>query len=135
LKEYFDLKTVLNLRDGKEIVEWEAKAAKELGIDFINIPMNAAEEQSIEKIERILDIITDKSRQPIFVHCHGGKDRTGLIFAAYRIKYGHWGIEDAYKEMLGYGFDEAYYQINKSLRKWYDYIRQERLKVSETRGF
>jgi protein tyrosine phosphatase (PTP) superfamily phosphohydrolase (DUF442 family) len=135
LKEYFDLKTILDLRDGKGIVEWEAKLAKELGIDFINIPMSGAKEQSVEKIEQILNIITDKSRQPIFVHCHAGKDRTGLIFAAYRIKYDHWSIEDAYKEMLGYGFDEAYYQMNKSLRKWYDYIRQEKVRPSGTQGF
>ena len=123
LKEYFDIKTLLDLRDGKSIVEWEKRTAEQLGINFISIPMDAGKEQSVEKIEQILNIITDKSRQPIYVHCHAGKDRTGLIFAAYRIKYDHWGIEDAYKEMLGYGFDEAYYQVNRSLRKWYDYTR------------
>jgi protein tyrosine/serine phosphatase len=93
---------------------------------FINIPMEAEQEQGTEKIQECLDIITDKARQPIFVHCHGGKDRTSLIFAAYRIKYDHWGIEDAYKEMLAYGYNENFYNLNKSLRNWYDYVVEGR---------
>ena len=120
LKEYFDLKTILNLRDDKAEVERERKVAEGLGLDFINIPMDTGEEQSIEKIQEALDIITDKKRQPIYVHCHGGKDRTGLVFAAYRIKYDHWGLEGAYKEWLAYGFNENYFNLNKSLRKWCD---------------
>jgi len=126
LKEYFGLKTILDLRSEPKLVEWESKAAKKLGIEFINIPMEAEQEQSTVKIKAVLDIITDKKYQPIYVHCHGGKDRTGLIFAAYRIKYDRWGIEDAYKEWLAYGYNENYYQLNKSLRNWYDYQQQEK---------
>lgn len=125
LKEYFGLKTILDLRSEPKELEWESKKAQKLGIGFINIPMETGQEQSVTKIKAILDIITDKNRQPIFVHCHAGKDRTGLIFAAYRLKYDHWGIEDAYKEWLAYGFNENYYNLNKSLRKWQDYLQQE----------
>jgi protein tyrosine/serine phosphatase len=123
LKEFFGLKTILSLRDSTENMDWEEREAGRLGIDFINIAMDTAQEQPVEKIKECLDIITDKERQPIFVHCHGGKDRTGLIFAAYRMKYDRWGIEDAYKEMLAYGYNENYYKLNESLRRWYDYLR------------
>lgn len=124
LKEFFGLKTVLSLRDSTEGAEQEKGMVEKLGMDFINIPMDAGQEQSVEKINQVLGIITNKSRQPIFVHCHGGKDRTGLVFGAYRIKYEHWGIEDAYKEMLGYGYNENYYNLNRSLRKWYDNLQE-----------
>jgi protein tyrosine phosphatase (PTP) superfamily phosphohydrolase (DUF442 family) len=128
LKGYFDLKTIVNLRGKGEMadIEQENKFAKELGLDFVSFPMDAETEQSVEKIQDVLDIITDKARQPVYVHCHGGKDRTGLVFAAYRLKYDHWGLEDAYKEWLAYGYNENFYNLNKSLRKWYDHLQGEK---------
>jgi len=107
LKQHYNVITILCLRSGQEHNEWERKIVEELGMRFINIAMKGSEKQSKEKLEKCLDIIRKKSNQPIFVHCQAGKDRTGLVFAAYRIKYHRWSLQDALTEMLAYGYDRA----------------------------
>jgi len=119
LREHYNVKTILNLREDKTHNKKEKRQVEELGMNFINIPMNGKEKQSIEKIERCLSIISDESNKPIFVHCRSGKDRTGLIFAAYRIKYDDWDLKDALTEMFAYGFDQDYCaNLEKSLIEW-----------------
>ncbi len=122
------VKTILNLRSHREDIEREKAIAEKLGLNFINIPMHGNMEQGAEIIEQCLDIINDKSNQPIFVHCLGGKDRTGLIFAAYRIKYDNWTLDDALMEMLAYGYDRIrFFNLEESLIKWVTW----REKISE----
>jgi protein tyrosine/serine phosphatase len=38
------------------------------------------------------------------VHCKNGWDRTGLACGCWRIWYNHWPKENAYQEMLRFGF-------------------------------
>jgi protein tyrosine/serine phosphatase len=118
LKRYCGIKTILNLRNDNSCKP-EEKYVKKLGIKFINIPMDATQEQSIATIEKAIAIINDKANQPIFVHCYAGKDRTGIIFAAYRIKYNNWSMEDALMEMLVYGYDRILFpNLERSLYNW-----------------
>lgn len=126
LKDRYNVKTILSLRNNKQHNKWEERLVEGLGVNFINIPMDRTKEQSIEKIEMCLNIINDKSKKPIFVHCHAGKDRTGLIFAAYRIKQDNRSFKDAFMEMLAYGYDEVkYYNLKKSLIKWHNYVHKD----------
>ena len=97
----------------------EKAIVEKLGMKFVSLPMLASEAQSPKKIDQVLSIITDKSQQPVFVHCQAGKDRTGLVFAAYRMKYDHWSQADAVEEMLAYGYDrDCCSDLEKSLIKW-----------------
>lgn len=122
LRNYYKVKTVLSLRRNNYHNKQEEKVVNKLGMDFINIPMNGRMEQSRERIEKYLNIINATSAQPIFVHCRGGKDRTGLIFAAYRIKYNGWSLNEALTEMLAYGYDKrAFPALKESLIKWNQY--------------
>lgn len=119
LKEYCGVKTILDLRCDKENLEWEKEIVEGLGMNFINVPMSGRQEQSMETIEQCLGIISNKSNQPIFVHCHGGKDRTGMVFAAFRMKYDKWSYKEALLEMLLYGYDRGCcLELEKSLAKW-----------------
>jgi len=119
LKERAGLKTILSLNDNQQTNEQESFAASQIGVGFINIPMSALDEQAPDKIKACLAIINDKSRHPIFIHCQAGKDRTGLIMAAYRVKYGHWSLSEALNEMLLYGYDRVNFPaMELSLRKW-----------------
>lgn len=124
LKEQCGLKTVLFLRRSKEKIKSEKKFLEGLGIRFISIPMDGGKEQSIETIEQCLKIISDKMNQPILIHCEAGKDRTGLVIAAYRIKYNGWSFDDALKEWILYGYDRVCcLDLEKSLRKWMDWSK------------
>lgn len=128
LKDHFKIKTILSLRRDRRHNDWERNVAKRLNVEFISMPMSAGEEQSIDKIEKCLSIITDISMQPVFVHCHAGKDRTGLIMAAYRVKYEGWDPKEAIREMLAYGYDQTrFYPLKNSLRKWYSSLDGKRM--------
>jgi protein tyrosine phosphatase (PTP) superfamily phosphohydrolase (DUF442 family) len=59
-----------------------------------------------EDIVKFLQIANDKTKQPVFVHCQHGSDRTGTMCALYRISVDGWTKEQAIKEMTegGFGF-------------------------------
>ncbi len=119
LKKNAGVKTIVDLRNEKDLIKKEKKLVEGQGMRFISIPMNGTQEQSPQVINSVLSIITDKARQPIFVHCAAGKDRTGMVFAAYRMKYDHWSQDKAVQEMLSYGYDrKCCSNLEKSLTKW-----------------
>lgn len=51
--------------------------------------------------------------KPILVHCQHGSDRTGVVFALYRIIFENWSKQDAIKEMKegGFGYHVKYTNI------------------------
>jgi protein-tyrosine phosphatase len=69
-----------------------------------------------EEIVRWLQIITNKDRTPVFVHCKHGADRTGTMVAIYRIAIQGWSKEDALKEMKDGPF--GHHKIFKNLRNY-----------------
>jgi protein tyrosine/serine phosphatase len=48
-----------------------------------------------EEMIKVLQILMDPNRTPVFVHCQHGADRTGLICAAYRLVICGWTKEEA----------------------------------------
>jgi protein tyrosine phosphatase (PTP) superfamily phosphohydrolase (DUF442 family) len=94
------IKTVVSLRAFHG--EREAVAAAGLGYERISFKVWHPED---EDLRRFLAIVTDPSRQPVFVHCLRGADRTGTAVAAYRICVEGWGREEAIEEMVDGGFE------------------------------
>jgi hypothetical protein len=52
-----------------------------------------------EDVVRFLRIATDPARQPVFVHCQHGSDRTGMMCAIWRVAVDGWSKADAVREM------------------------------------
>lgn len=50
--------------------------------------------------------MNDPQHAPVFLHCHHGADRTGLMVGVYRVTFCGWTKEAAIQEMVegGYGF-------------------------------
>jgi protein tyrosine/serine phosphatase len=48
--------------------------------------------------------VKDQANAPIYVHCAGGRHRTGIVTAVYRMTFEGWNIEKAYDEMKDYDF-------------------------------
>ena len=96
------IKTVLDLRSDSE------RGAKELaeaaGLRYINLPMAKREYPQPDAAQRFLEIVNDSSVWPVYVHCAGGRHRTGAMIAAYRITVDGWDLDRAYQEMKEYGF-------------------------------
>jgi protein tyrosine/serine phosphatase len=72
-----------------------------------------------EDVIRWLQVVTDKSKQPIFVHCQHGADRTGTMVAIYRIIVEGWSKEEAIKELTegGFGFHSIWDELVDYIQK------------------
>ena len=67
-----------------------------------------------------LKIALDPSRQPVFVHCKHGADRTGMAIASYRMVVDGWTNDAAYEEMTkgGFGFHSIWWDIKKFVKNF-----------------
>ncbi|MFT3746467.1 MAG: tyrosine-protein phosphatase [Pyrinomonadaceae bacterium] len=96
------VQTVIDLQDDPK--PWEKVEAEAAGLRYINIPMADGSYPDPKHIEEFLKLANDPEVGVFFAHCAGGRHRTGITAAAYRMtKYG-WGIDQAYKEMKNYDF-------------------------------
>ena len=71
-----------------------------------------------DDVVRFLQIVTDESRLPAFVHCRRGADRTGMMVAIYRIAVQGWDKEQAIAEMTQGGF-----RFNSGWQNLVQYVR------------
>lgn len=80
-----------------------ARAVESGGFRYILMPL-AEEPPSPAQVGEFISIIDDSAGQPVFVHCKRGKVRTGVMLALYRIIRQGWSNEDAFNEMLCFGY-------------------------------
>jgi protein tyrosine/serine phosphatase len=97
------VKTTIDLtdRDGDSNEERLAEAA---GLKFFKIAMNTRVVPTPEQIATFLSIVNDPANQPVYVHCVGGKHRTGVMTAIYRMTQESWAPDRAFQEMKTYKF-------------------------------
>ena len=93
------VKTVVNLRSFNS----DREELGDTGLAYEHILMKAWHPER-EDIIRFLQITTDTNRQPVFVHCQHGADRTGLMCAVYRVAVCGWTKAEAIREMTQGGF-------------------------------
>jgi tyrosine-protein phosphatase SIW14 len=72
---------------------------------FHRIGMSDKSQPSAEQAELFLKIVNDPANQPVFIHCKGGRHRTGAMTAIYRITNDGWSADKAYQEMKQYDFE------------------------------
>jgi uncharacterized protein (TIGR01244 family) len=99
------IKTVLDLRKDREREEeaWVTKS----GMQYFNIPMKSSEPATAEQAAYFLVLVNDPANWPVYVHCKGGRHRTGALTAVYRITHDGWTAEKAFQEMKHYQFDHG----------------------------
>ena len=92
------VKTLVNLRDDDEDVAREREWAKARGMRVENVPMSGFRKPDEARVLRALEVIGETGNQPVFVHCKRGRDRTGVVVAAWRMARENWTLENAYEE-------------------------------------
>lgn len=97
------IKTIVNLRDNDDRARSEEREAHAAGLGYFNIPLSRVDGPSDADVARILSIMNSPEKQPVFVHCAHGWDRTGTIIAIYRIEHDGWTSERAKAEANRYG--------------------------------
>ena len=96
------IKTVIDLRNDPQ--GYERPLVESLGMKYINIPMVNKKYPTPEATEMFLKTVSDPATGKFFVHCAGGRHRTGAMGAVYRYQFYHWNFDQVYKEMKQYDF-------------------------------
>jgi protein tyrosine/serine phosphatase len=97
------VKTVVNLRDDDEHARAEGEEARAAGLRYYNVPLGRLGRPSDAEVERVLQLIDAPENEPVFVHCHRGADRTGVVVAIYRMRHDGWTAERAQAEANHFG--------------------------------
>lgn len=96
------IKTVIDLTD--EPKGYEKSRVEALGMRYVNIPMSDKSYPESAKIDEFLKLVDDPTTGKFYVHCAGGRHRTGVMGAVYRFNHYNWTYDQVYKEMKDYDF-------------------------------
>ena len=96
------VKTVIDLRNDAK--DYAQTAVEALGMRYVNIPMSDKHYPKEAQIEAFLKLANDPATGAFYVHCAGGRHRTGVMGAVYRFTKYQWNYEQVYKEMKDYDF-------------------------------
>jgi protein tyrosine/serine phosphatase len=107
-QDYSDLaalgiKTVINLTSDDAAHDEEAMT-KRSGMTYFQIPMTTHKQPTLEQIAEFLSLVTNPANQPVYVHCVGGRHRTGVMTAIYRMTQDRWSAVQAFSEMKRFKF-------------------------------
>ncbi|HYG80022.1 MAG TPA: tyrosine-protein phosphatase [Pyrinomonadaceae bacterium] len=106
-KDYESLKalgitTVVDLL--AEPREYSKRAVEALGMRYVNIPMIGKKYPTEEAVQAFMKLVDDPETGKFYVHCAGGRHRTGAMGAVYRFTKYNWNFEQVYAEMKKYDF-------------------------------
>jgi protein tyrosine/serine phosphatase len=107
-RDYADLaalgiKTVINLTSDDARPN-ERVMTERAGMSYFQIPMTTHQPPTAGQLAEFFKIVNAPANQPVFVHCVGGRHRTGVMTAAYRMTEAGWTADQAFKEMKQYNF-------------------------------
>ena len=98
--------SVINLRLANEPgadVDAGRAAAQAAGLKYIHLPFNAAMPDT-KVVDSFLTAVSDKSNQPVFIHC-GSANRVGGMWMIKRALQDKWPIEKARAEAEAIGLN------------------------------
>jgi protein tyrosine/serine phosphatase len=106
-RDYTDLaalgvKTVIDLQANG--LATERRLVESAGMKFFRIPMTTRKAPTTDDLSTFLQLVNDPVNQPVYVHCAGGRHRTGVMTAVYRMTHDGWNSDQAFKEMKQYDF-------------------------------
>jgi protein tyrosine/serine phosphatase len=102
----FGIKTVINLRIDQR--EDEKQLVEAAGMKYVYIGMRDDKRPADEHVQEFMKIVNDPANQPVYVHCIGGRHRTGLVTAVYRIEKDGWDYAKAFSEMKKFDFNYGF---------------------------
>jgi protein-tyrosine phosphatase len=110
---YRALVDVLDVRRVCSIIEHEVREDKERALNagvgaWHHIPFSDTAKPSADRVREWFDYVRSSEQGgTVFTHCRGGRHRTGMLVAAYRVADCGWTKEQAFNEMMTYGWYAA----------------------------
>ena len=107
-RDYQDLKalgvrTIVNLTSD-DAEPNERAMAENAGMTYVQIPMTTHTRPTPAQVREFLRLVNEPAGQPVYVHCVGGRHRTGVMTAVYRMTREGWTADQAFREMKQYNF-------------------------------
>jgi protein tyrosine/serine phosphatase len=96
------IKTIIDLRN--DPTEYEKREAEAAGMRYVNIPMSDKDYPATAAIDQFLKLVDEPTTGKFYVHCAGGRHRTGVMGAVYRFNNYNWNYDQVYAEMKKYDF-------------------------------
>lgn len=100
------IQTVIDLTDKSK--EYEQPAVEAAGLRYVNIPMVDKSYPSIDQVNEFLKVVEDPATGKFFLHCAGGRHRTGVLGAVYRFHHYSWNLDQALSEMERFQFNSGF---------------------------
>ncbi|MGH9767452.1 MAG: fused DSP-PTPase phosphatase/NAD kinase-like protein [Blastocatellia bacterium] len=124
------IKTVIDLREHPE--KYARRSAEGAGLQYINIRLNAKRPPTMAESDHFLQLVNDQRNWPVFVHCAGGRHRTGVLLAIYRMEMDGWDARRAYDEMKDFKFYSSfgYGDMKEYVFDYYNRMAAKRAAVS-----
>ena len=101
----FGIKTVIDLRE--DYRKDEESSVRDLGMQFFRIPLKTRVAATEEQTNFFLGLVNDPKNWPVYVHCKGGRHRTGAMTGIYRITHDGWTANQVWEEMKKYDFENG----------------------------
>ncbi len=99
------------------------KPVERLGMQYISMFWECSFPQD-HTFAKFLQLLRDNPGKKVFVYCHYGDDRTGMMIAAYRIAEQNWSAKEAKEEMKAFGFDFFHRRICTGLSDYEEHFPQ-----------
>lgn len=97
------VRTVIDLTRNGQLDE--PGLVERAGLKFYRIPLTTTDRPEESAVATFLQIVSDPANQPVYVHCQGGRHRTGAMTAVYRMTADGWSADRAYSEMKQFHFE------------------------------
>jgi uncharacterized protein (TIGR01244 family) len=112
------VKTVINLTNDEDGRDEEKAMVEKHGMTYLHIPMSTRKEPTNKQIATFMSAVDADGA--VYVHCVGGRHRTGVMTAIYRMTKDGLSGDQAFKEMkqYKYGPDFLHPEFNQFVYKY-----------------
>lgn len=95
------IQTVIDLTDN---TPKEKGFVEAVGMTYVNIAIPDKTDPTDAQIAQFLKLVNDPATGKFYVHCAGGRHRTGVMGAIYRFNNYGWNFDQVYAEMENFDF-------------------------------
>src|SRR5215831_6702324 len=96
------VKMIIDLRDDPK--DYAKALTEQAGMKYVNLPLSDKDYPKPDAASKFLALVNDKENWPVYVHCAGGRHRTGAMTAVFRMTVQGWDVNRAYGEMKEHDF-------------------------------
>ncbi len=96
-----------------------APTLKQMKIEHLIIPINSSATTVTDPINNLIRNISTllTAKQPVYIHCLHGQDRTGFAIALFRILHDGWNVDNALNEARKFGYGQGISLVTQKLFK------------------